>query len=318
MLWLKRNWVMIVMILAAFGLLGGAGYYLYAQRMADFKMIAALKQARTELQDLIAQPASLDDQNVQAVRSEIQWFKEYSPQLQPLLQAEATPLLDNVQFKSLLENTIAELNSQAESAGVNLPARYSFTFAAQRPITQFPPNSIPVLTTQLREIQELCQILFENKVHALEALKRVRAYSEEPAGSADYIDGKGIVTNGPVIITPYEIQFRGFTPELSAVLDSFQRSKTFIAVKRVTVAAIDVPVTEPVAVVNPQPGKPGAVAAKKPATTAPPTASLQTVIDEKPLRVLLTLETVRLNPTNAPAGKPAAGTLAPPAGGTMQ
>lgn len=298
MLWLKRNWLLLVMILAALGLLAGAIAYLVTQIQADAKAAKSLKEAQDELVRLRGFTPSLDDQNIQKVKGEIQWFKQYVPQVEKLLVASEPPKLDNASFKSLLENTIAELNAQAESAGVTVKARYSFTFEEQRKMTYFTNSTIPVMATQLAEIKELCQILFRSKIHSLDSLKRVRAYSQEQAGSPDYIDTKSILTNGSVTITPYEVVFRGFTAELSAVLDALQRSPVFFTVKRVTV--VPIAVQQPVTLVEPAATKP--TGPKKPGAPAPPAQPVvQTIVDERPLQITLALEVVKQLPQAAPA-----------------
>jgi hypothetical protein len=307
MLWLKRNWMLLVMGLVALGLLAGAIVYLITQKQRAISAAKALKTAQEDLTRLRNFDPSLDDANIQKVQEEIKWLQEYLPQIKPLLQADTNVAvnLDPLAFKSLLENTIAQLTGEAESAGITLRPRYSFTFEAQRQMTQFPSNTIPVLAAQLYEVKELCQILFNSKVHSLEGLKRVRAYPEEPAGGSDYVEGKSLVSvtaaSGQVFsITPYEVSFRGFTGELSAVLNALVKSKFFFSVKRVNIQAMEVTPVVDVLPAPPAPGTPKAPPGKKAAPTAPPPAAVQTVMDEKPLRISLFLEVVKALPA-APA-----------------
>lgn len=294
MLWLKRNLMLIVVGVVALGLLGGAIAYLLAMMRAEQKAAADLKTTQEELVSLVSADPPLTDENIQRVNDYAAWLKEYTPQLQSLLTPDTNLVvdLDNVTFKSLLENTVASLNTNAASAGVTVKAKYGFTFDTQRTMVQFPANTIPLLTGQLYEIKELCEILIQSKVHSIEGLKRVRSYPEEPAGP-DYLEGKGMVIKDGISVTPYEVTFRGFTAELSAVLDALQKSKAFFTVKRVTVLAIDVPVAPAAA---PAPGPAGTPARKGSATTTA-VPSVQTIMDEKPLRVTLSLEVVKQVPT---------------------
>ncbi len=299
MLWLKRNWLLLVIGLVALGLLAGAVVFLLAQQGSAAGAEKALKEAKEEMVRLRGFTPALDDANIQKVKEEVRWYQEFIPKIKPLLVADTNLVvnIDNVTFKSLLENTIAELSTNAESAGISLRPRYGFTFDAQRQQVQFTNNVIPILTGQIYEIKELCEILFSSKVHSLEGLRRVRAYPGEPAGSSDYLDGKSIVTNaaagGSIVITPYELTFRGFTSELSAVLGGLQRSKFFFSVKRVNLQALDVPK----AVDVPPPTQPKAPPGGKKAPTAPPPApAVQTIMEEKPLKITLALEVVKLYP----------------------
>jgi len=309
MLWLKRNWMLLVMGLAALGLLAGAIVYLITQRQRAVSAAKDLKAKQEDLTRLRSFDPSLDAANLQKVQDEIKWLQEYLPLIKPLLQPDTNVVvnLDTVAFKSLLENTIAQLTGEAESAGITLRPRYGFTFEAQRQMTQFPSNTIPVLAAQLYEVKELCQILFNSKVHSLEGLRRVRAYPDEPAGGSDYIEGKSLVgvtaPNGQVFeITPYEVSFRGFTGELSAVLNALLKSKIFFCVKRVNVQTLEV--TPAVDVLPPTPdtkAKPGP--GKKTSPAPPPPVAVQTVMDEKPLRISLFLEVVKALPA-PPAAAP--------------
>ncbi len=311
MVWLKRNWMLLVILLVAAGLLAGAIVYLVAMMGARSKAAKELKEKQDNLSRLVNFDPSLDDANIQKIKEEIQWFKSYTPQLAALLQPDTNVVLnlDDQAFKSRLDTTVSDLNNKAASAGVTVRAKYSFTFDQQRTMVRFPANSVPVLASQLNEIQELCEILFRSKVHSLDTLRRVRAYPDEPAGSADYIDGSSIVTNntagGDVVITPYDLSFRGFTAELSSVLQELSKSKVFFNVKRLSVQALEVPPPVEVLPPSPTPGRPGPAPqrGKAPATTAEPV--FQTVMDEKPLRILMSLEVVKLLPA-APAAPAAA------------
>ena len=318
MLWLKRNLLLIVGVLVAGGLMALAAMYLLKQKGNDKKAADSLKEQTAELERLVTMSPSLSEENITAAKAEAQKIQQLAPQLKPLLEPPAAQNLDNIAYKSLLENTISQLQQEADGAGVTLPARYSFTFAAQRPVLNYPTNAIQPLAAQLGEIRELCSILFKCKVHSLENLRRVRVYAEEPPGTADYLEQKMIVTNGLFTVTPYEVVFRGFSLELGQVLDGLQRSPIFFVIKKVQVQTIQI--AQPVEA-SPPPAPNIAAAKAKPAgskagaaTNAPPAqTSLVTVMDEKPLRITLALEVVKLapaGPTAQPA--PAAPAAQPP------
>ena len=86
---------------------------------------------------------------------------------------------------------------------------------------------------QLGEVKAICDILNHAKGQFL-GWHPARADSWSPddaAGPAtDYL-GAASTTNELAIITPYEISFRGFTPELAGVLAGFAQSPYGLVVK---------------------------------------------------------------------------------------
>ena len=295
-----------MVLLVAVGLLAGAVVYLLAMMRSEAKASSDLKAKQDELQRLVNFDPALNDANIGKIQDEIKWFKDYTPQLGRLLLPDTNVVvnMDDQSFKSKLDNTVSELAGEADSAGVSLKAKYSFTFEHQRTMVRVPTNSIPVLAAQLHEVKELCRILFRSKVHSLEGLRRVRAYAEEPAGSQDYIDGSSIVTNntagGSVVITPYEVRFRGFSAELSSVLQELATSRVFFNVKRLSIQALEV---QPSVATLPAPAKasPQPKSPKNAKVSTPASVEMQTIMDEKPLQIFMSLEVVKLLPPAAPS-----------------
>jgi hypothetical protein len=133
--------------------------------------------------------------------------------------------MDSGAFKSLLENTIFDLEQQARNQGVAIPPRYSFTTDWLRRAVVFEQSELLPLTHQLLELKALCQILFEARVHSLVRLRRVPV-STRDQGTADYLTGMSAITNNVThaVVMPYEVVFQGFSLELAQVLEALQRS----------------------------------------------------------------------------------------------
>ena len=312
MVWIKRNLFLVLFIVGALAMTGLAVFYLINRIAADKKATADLGAATTEWKGLAGHSPALTDENIAAASGEAERLKQVSTQVAPLLVTTPESPLQPVEYKTLLENTINELTKRAETLGIDLRPRYSFTFTAQRAMVEFPTNSIPPLTTQLKEVKEICRILFDSKVHSLDTLKRVKAYpTEEAAGAEDYLRDKIVVTNAVgAVITPYQVAFKGFSSELTSVLEGFQTSPVFFVVKTVESRQLDknlggmAPATGEDAMMEAERAGTGATAppagsipgsAATPPAGATPAggAGLKTVLDETPKRFILSLEVVK-------------------------
>jgi hypothetical protein len=232
-------------------------------------------------------------------------------------------------FAAQLRNTIEQLQRAATVASVTLPPRYDFSFSAIKSKISFAPNSLHPLAAQLGEVKTICDILFAAKINALDSVRRVRVSADDKE-VADYTDLPSI-TNEMAVLTPYELTFRCFSAELAGVLTGFAYSPHGFIVKSVTleptapISANEVtPAASPavyvpppaVVPVQPQP-RPGMIGLEAeggmyplgmgpgmvmptpvPVAVAPvaPVArgGLQTVLNERPLRVSLILEVVKL------------------------
>ncbi|HMP84456.1 MAG TPA: Amuc_1100 family pilus-like protein, partial [Verrucomicrobiota bacterium] len=217
----------------------------------------------------------------------------------------------------------------AAAAGVILPPGYSYSFEAQRKLVRFAPGSLGPLSIQLGEVRAICDILNNAKINSLDSIRRERVSTDDLNGPVtDYLDTPG-QTNELAVLTPYEVSFRCFSPELSEVIAGFANSPHSIVVKTVNVepAPSEIGVGAeatggPIQYIPPPPGPvtgPGAVGVPRmrgeddfyrvPAMVRPPptyatpsTAAtarpggLQPFINEKQLRVTLLLEVVKLLP----------------------
>jgi len=320
MVWLKRNLFLVLFIVGTLAMTGLAVFFLMNRIAAEKKVSGELQTASGELSQLVQANPKPTDENIKLAKEEATKLAEISAQVHPLLTVEPETAMEPVEYKSLLETTIAELTEEAQTLGIDLQSRYSFTFTAQRAMVDFPTNSIAPLASQLKEIKGICRVLFDAKVHSLDALKRVRAYPEEPASATDYLENKIVVTNAVgAVISPYLVAFKGFSSELNAVLEGFQKSPIFYVVKTVEVKPVgkgllgmaggggamgsmdsDRNVMQPSSNQPPRNTVPSTTSSSTPSQPAQPAAgaagsgaSLKTVLDETPKRFILNIEVVK-------------------------
>jgi hypothetical protein len=127
------------------------------------------------------------------------------------------------------------LKRQAESASVELPEKYAFSFQAQSTMLTF--QNLEPLAVQLGEVKKICDIVIASKVNSLDGIRRQRMTTDDmslQASTSDYLDLPA-TTNENSIIMPYEVRFRCFSPELADVLAGFANSPHGLIVKSIEV-----------------------------------------------------------------------------------
>jgi hypothetical protein len=304
--WIKRNLFFVIGGILALGLLGAAGYYIYASYSHNAKAFDDLTQVVQNLKQLNDEKPSPGNGKI----DNIQTAKDQQKQLQDWLMAsqnQFTPIapvlagqVTGANFSGALQKTLDQLRRDAEAAGVLLPPKFEFSFTAENDRMTFAPAGLQPLAEQLSEVAAITRVLFTARVNALDGVQRVRASDDDTGGQpSDYIE-ESPVTNDLAIIVPYVVTFRAFTPELAAVLSGFATSPNGFVVKAVSVTHADnsdmaAPTAtgdQPAGMPPPMPGgMPGAM---------PPAAGkggLQTVLKEKLLHVTLEVQIVKLLPT---------------------
>jgi hypothetical protein len=214
-----------------------------------------------------------------------------------------------------------------------LPPEYSFSFQAQRLKVVFDPATLPLMAVQLGEVKAICDVLIHAKVNALDYLRRERVSADDAAGNqTDYLTVPSI-TNELAVLSPYEVTFKCFSPELAGVLGGFAASPYGFIIKNIAVepavslatemtTATEAPpppiATPPVIPPYTPPTPPGSRYGPegessryrggmpnypRPVTpvpqvvpTAPAPRGLQIALDERQLKVTLLVEVVKLLP----------------------
>ena len=145
-------------------------------------------------------------------------------------------------------------------------------------------------------MKTISEILFAARVNSLDGIQRVRVSDDDANGpQADYFDDHS-VTNNLAVLTPYQITFRSFSPEIAQVLAGFASSPHGFIVR-----SINVQPAGAAAATAPERRRRcrTATAADNPAsppTVVPGRGGLQTVLNEQLLRVTLVVEVVKLLP----------------------
>jgi len=181
--------------------------------------------------------------------------------------SEARYGLDNNTFRNFMQSTIFGLQNQCKAQRIRLPKiddenkEFRFSFSKVWDTFEFEPLEREVMSFQLAEIEALCRALFTANIHEIYNLKRLKVVrsADEMGGdmedALEYLpdakfslndvmkfatgsnpDGsqrQGLVPGARVM--PYEVTFRGFSTELSKVLEELYKSNVFFVVKNIAV-----------------------------------------------------------------------------------
>jgi hypothetical protein len=235
--WLKRNLFLVIGSAVTLILLGLAGFYLYTQIEKEAAVSSQLETQRNDWQRLTTRAPSVNEENILLARAEQQKLANLFRETQRFFAPTTTLTnIDTSTFRHLLDTTLFDLEQSARRQGVALPPDYAFTVDWVRRSIVFDQAELVPLAQQLAELQMLCELLFEARVHSLVRLRRVPV-STRDQGSNDYLQGMQAVTNAitRAVVMPYEITFQGFTTELAEVLNALQRSPHCIVIKTVDV-----------------------------------------------------------------------------------
>lgn len=321
MAWIKRNLLFVIGGAVALLLLGAGSFYIFKSSSDYTAASTRLDEIYDKLKDLQGRsPAPGNDNKVNntALAKEhaavlTNWIVTAGKYFQPVPAIPSGAVTDEA-FASALRRTVEQLQRTGESSGVTLPPKYDFSFAAQRPLVKFAPESLEQLAVQLGEVKVLAEAIFAAKVNALDSIQRVRVSSVDMTGPAgDYIDLQS-VTNEQAVITPYVVTFRSFTPELSRLISVLAASPNALVIKAINIQPANMasaggqpgmPPGMPYPGMPPgmMPGRaefeapiqPGYAPAGQPAATAGK-GGLQTVLKEQLLRVTMEVDFIKLLP----------------------
>jgi len=252
MSWIKRNLFFLIGAVVALALLGMAGFYLYSKWNLNNTVLAQLTQSHEDLKKLNSanpHPGSGNVDNIGAAREQIKEVRaamaktrQYFQKIPPVPDL---PKVNDFDFSSSLARTIAQLARDATNSSVGIPAGYSFSFQAQRNKMGFAAGSLPPLAKQLGEVKAICEVLFAAKVNSLDYVRRERVSPDDAAGSqSDYLAEKS-VTNALAILSPYEVSFHCFSPELGGVLSGLANSPHGLIAQYVNVEIAAAPTVDP-------------------------------------------------------------------------
>jgi len=274
MSWVKRNLYFLIGGIIALVLLGGAGWYLYSKWDLNNTNLASLNQAYADLKALNDKRPNPGGDNIKIAKEQRKELLDFIGRTQKYFQ-RIPPIPDlpkktDRDFAAALNRTIDQLRRDSTNASVNLSQdNYNFSFQAEKLKINFDQRGLEPLSMQLGEVKVICDILFQARINALDGLRRERVSGDDSSGPAtDYL-GENAATNTLAILTPYELTFRCFSPELAAVVSGFASSPYGLIVKTINVEVAGTLPTEMAAAPTPPPiATPTYVAPQQPTLSA--------------------------------------------------
>jgi hypothetical protein len=246
MVWIKRNFLLVIGGLVALILIG-LGSYLVMSGLARNKQliedVEATKSRAGQLYDANPFPSQT---NIAAAKREIQLLHDAITRAHKRFTPVPVAKMDVKQFMVYRDESLSELREAAKKSGTELPASdYSFSFATQRSRTQFSPDTLPRVAEQMGEVKALCTLLFEARVNKIGNVRRARGSKDDKdnnGNGSDYTDSRlEVVTDssGQMISSPYELTFFSFSAEVADVLNRLERSPHGFLVKAIQVEPED-------------------------------------------------------------------------------
>ena len=324
MAWLKRNPGLVIGGVVALALMGLAGWFLWSKIQEEATVTTQLEDANRRFNDLLRRPIHPGNETV----NNIELAKEEADRLRMLLEEVRKEVgtndiprkVSNQEFRALLDNTITELQRDADKYGITLPSKdYWFTFSPQKTLVEF--NSVEMLMQQLMDIKALTEVMYDAKIHDLISLKRVPAATEDN-NATDFLGDKKPTTNEVAVVTPYEITFQGFSSELAKVLEGLINTDQCFVVRTVGVESATEPQQDAGMMAPGMPSPYGAggrygnpYGGRYAPSYAPQPARRpgNVLLDEQKLKFVLMVDAVRLKPregrTLAQASNPYGGAV---------
>lgn len=280
--------------LVAAGLLAAAVLYLLQGVQRGNALEAELAAQLEKLANINNAEFTASPANVKLARENTERVAAFQAGAQKMLVDASMPELDDAKFRALLDTAIYELSRGCSNATIIIPPKYAFTFGAQLGKLKYAPGSLEPCYRQLQDLKAISGVLIAAKIHSIESLRRVRVSVDDPKGDSAYLEDQTLRTNSFAVIAPYEVSFKGFSPELAAVLNGLARTPEFFVVKNLTVLPEGARVAvDSTTMTNPAPPVVTGSGGGKKGAAPPPAQRRVTILDERPLRITLSLESVR-------------------------
>jgi hypothetical protein len=326
MLWLKRNLVLAISGVVTLVLLAAGVLYFMSGLQENQALEADLEKATNAIKTIYGANPFPDPTNIARAKLLAGQVRAAVDETKKHFVPIAYNNVKDQQFKTLLDNTLADLQTKAEQAGVKLPeTNYAFTFKAQKTLVKFAEGSWPGLPHMLAEIKTLCFLIFDSKCSLLN-LRRERLTTDDPPGSTEFTELKREINpvTGAALV-PYEVVVSCFSAQLSTLLESLARSPHGLLAKVLAVEPLSgqsaevkpnpgQPVVAPVpgGGVVPVPGRRGFPVTPRAAPGAAPEASdNQVVLIQQSLKVTLLVRVVRPEEAGSGPGPGQGGGRAP-------
>lgn len=310
MAFIKKHLVLLIAAVVSLGVLGYAVFFVQQKKEADAAVSGEVDEAAEQFRQLLQRkvhPGNEKINNIEIAKGEVVKMRSFMEEMREYLKGpQIATNLNNQMFRAKLDTTVAELRRQADEAGVTLPnTNFWFTYGQYKTTVDFKNDAVG-LAAELEDIRAIMRVVYDARVHALIALKRVPVAESDNYGTYDYIPNRYPKTNDWAVTTSYEVTFQGFSSELARVMEGLANAKQCFVVKSVGVAqapeerkptpAAPVFVPPPTGMERYNqryfPQQPQFRPAAPAARTQP--AGVKTVLDENKLRFTLLVDSVRL------------------------
>jgi hypothetical protein len=323
MSWAKRNLYFLISCIAAVLLLGAAGWYCWSSHQAYTTNTEQLKSAYAQMKQFADKPMGPGNEqvdNIKTAKEQTEQAKQRVAELEKFFTPvkgipDTNKFNDNRMMAFAVRETVSQLRSAAQAKAVTLPTtmgpEFAFSFSLQMGKTIYDPNASEMLSKQLGEVKTICDTLFGARILALDSIMRERTSDDaNPQGAMtlqpDYIDAISL-TNNNMVVSPYQVTFQCFTPQLGSVLSGFANQSHTIVVKTLNIQPVDLagmggygsPGYGNPGYGNPGYGNPGGYNPVPNPQTPQRAGALPTIIDEKKLKVVMLVDFVKIPPAQS-------------------
>ena len=317
MSWAKRNLYFLISCIVAVVLLGAAGWYCWSSYNANNANWAKLTENYSQMKQFADKkpgPGNETVNNIQTAKDQTEEAKKRVTELEkfftPVKGIPDTNKFNDRMLAFAVRETVSQLRKAAQEKSVMLPGmaigmptpgalgagpEFDFSFTLQMGKTIYDPNAAEMLSKQMGEVKAICDVLFGARILSLDSIQREHTSDDSSlqggmGGQPDYTDSISL-TNGNTVISPYQVTFECFTPQLGSVLSSFANQSHTIVVKTLNVQPADLAGMGMETMRGPGGGYD--MTAMQPAARG---GALPTIIDEKKLKVIMLLDFVKITP----------------------
>lgn len=237
--WLKRNLFYVIGGVVALAAIGGAYGFMAGAQQRQQEAMAALGAYTNTVNRLISARPFPSVEAINKANKEAEVLKVFTSEAEKLFEYQKPRRMRSQDFKVHLINSLVKLRADATNNNIRIPRNFNFTFGHLLPMPNLLQYSIEPLSMHLQDVQEICKILYDARVHSITGIQRVSAYPREPGGAVlmwEVAVRTNLTTAEAVFTsTPIRFSFRGFTSELTEVLNLLASDERFYVVRKVEV-----------------------------------------------------------------------------------
>lgn len=328
--WIQENKFLSGFLAAVIVGVGVFGYLLYSAMGAHEEISTRYTQQAAELKRLQGLQPYPDEENLKKVRDQKQAVTDATATLRATLSTMEFPVqpMTPEQFQDRLRAAVTDLTTKMKAANIQPPKTDRFYMGFEEYQATLPkPEAAPLLGRQLQAIDFVLNVLVNNKVDALNAVRRTPLPEEglpgatgapSPAATGPGAAAKTAGKSGPggakqelVSKLPFEVEFTSDQAKLRKSLNDIVSSKQQFYIVRSLVVSNEKqagpPKAEPTPVGGDVAAPPPTDASGSPAPAASPSpaAQLRFVLGTEKVNVGMRVDVVSFAPAATPT--PAAG-----------